>query len=241
MSRSSSAVIDSKVVELSLDNQNFEKNATTTISTVQKLQQALDFSVTGKNFDNINSSIKRVNFEPINRGLETCKSGFSALEAVAFGAFANIGRKISDATLNIMTAIPRQIVTGGKSRAMNMEQAKFQIEGLGKSWEKLKDDVDYAVAGTAYGMDVAAKAASQLIASGVEFGETFGATGSSPMAKALRGISGVAAMTSSSYEEISNIFTKTAGQGAIGVVTLPLILLNSLTALMTDLFRQARA
>ena len=210
-----SNVVDSKVVELSLDNNNFEKNAATTISTVQNLQKALDFSVSGKNFDNINSSIKKVNFEPINKGIETAKSGFSALEAVAFGAFANIGKKISDVAIRVATAIPRQIVEGGKSRALNMEQAKFQIEGLGKAWVDVKDDVDYAVSGTAYGLDVAAKAASQLIASGVEFGATFGPTGSSPMAKALRGISGVAAMTSSSYEEISNIFTKVAGQGSI--------------------------
>ena len=49
MSISSGAVVDSRVVELQLDNSNFEKNATTTISTVQKLQQALGFTISKNN------------------------------------------------------------------------------------------------------------------------------------------------------------------------------------------------
>lgn len=221
MRGTSGAIVDSKVVELQLDNSNFEQNASSTISTVQKLQEALDFSVSGKNFDNINASVKKVNFDPINQGIETAKNGFSALEAVAFGAFTNIGVKISNLGMRLVSAIPRQIIEGGKSRAFNMEQAKFQIDGLAESmegmadaWDRIYKEADYAVGGTAYGLDVAAKAASQLMASGVAFGDTFDAgSGSSPMAKALRGISGVAAMSNSSYEEISSIFTKIAGQG----------------------------
>jgi tape measure domain-containing protein len=93
------------------------------------------------------------------------------------------------------------------TRAQNIEQAKFQLEGLGVAWEDIQEDINYGVQDTAYGLDAAAKAASQLVASQVSLGDD--------MKTALRGISGVAAMTSSSYEEISQIFTRVAGNGRV--------------------------
>lgn len=212
-----SNVVDSKVVELQFENKDFEKNATQSISTLKELKENLNFTGTTKGLEDINSSIKAVNFDNLANGIKEATNGFSMMETIAFGVFNRLGARIADFAVNsigkIFTFLPRQIWTGGKSRSFNMEQAKFQIEGLGKEWEDISADIDYAVAGTAYGMDVAAKAASQLLASGVEFGEVFGETGNSPMAKALRGISGVAAMTGASYEEISRIFTTVAGQG----------------------------
>lgn len=212
-----SNVVDSKVVELQFENKDFEKNATQSISTLNELKESLNFTGSTKGLEEINSNIKAVNFSNLTNGIKEATNGFSVMETIAFGVFNRLGARIADFAVNsigkLFTAIPSQIWSGGKRRSFNMEQAKFQIEGLEKEWEDIKDDIDYSVAGTAYGMDVAAKAASQLIASGVEFGNTFGETGNSPMAKALRGISGVAAMTGSSYEEISRIFTTVAGQG----------------------------
>ena len=211
MSRSSSAVVDSKVVEMSLDNQNFEKNAEVSISTIKKLQEALKFSNSTDSLDKINASVKKVNFNPIVSGVEQAKSSFSALEAVAFGAFANIGKKIENYAEKVALAIPRQIVEGGKSRAFNMEQAKFMIDGLaeqtGATFDKVEKSIENAVTGTAYGFDEAATAASQLLASSVQVGEQ--------MDHALLAISGVSAMTGSSYSEIAHIFTTIAGNGKV--------------------------
>ena len=211
MSRSSSAVVDSKVVEMSLDNQNFEKNAEVSIGTIKKLQEALKFSNSTDGLDKVNASVKKVKFDSLLSGIDQAKSGFSAMEAVAFGAFANIGKKVSDLALKIGTAIPRQIAEGGKSRALNMEQAKFQINGLaeqtGATFDKVESSIYQAVQDTAYGFDEAAVAASQLLASSVQVGEQ--------MDHALLAISGVSAMTGSSYGEIAHIFTTIAGNGKV--------------------------
>lgn len=211
MSRSSSAVVDSKVVEMSLDNQNFEKNAEVSIGTIKKLQEALKFSNSTDGLDKVNASVKKVKFDSLLSGIDQAKSGFSAMEAVAFGAFANIGKKVSDLALKIGTAIPRQIIEGGKSRALNVEQAMFQINGLaeqtGATFKDVKKSIDNAVQDTAYGFDEAAVAASQLLASSVQVGEQ--------MDHALLAISGVSAMTGSSYGEIAHIFTTIAGNGKL--------------------------
>lgn len=201
------SVVDSKVVEFSLENGKFEENAAKSLSTIEKLKQALKFDNGAEGLSEINSELKNINFDTLNSGVETARSGFSALEAVALGVFATIGSKVADVGLKIANFIPSQIIQGGIKRAKNMEQAKFQLEGLGVAWEDIYEDINYAVDGTRYGLDVAAKAAAQLVASQVQLGED--------MQHALRGISGVGAMTNSEYEDIARIFTTIAGQGRV--------------------------
>jgi tape measure domain-containing protein len=81
------------------------------------------------------------------------------------------------------------------------------------------------VGGTAYGLDAAANIASQLTASGVKVGDA--------MKTALRGVSGVAAMTSSSYEEIGNVFAAVAGQGKAMAMQLNQLSLRGINAAST--------
>jgi tape measure domain-containing protein len=106
------------------------------------------------------------------------------------------------------------IISGGQSRATKIENAKFQMKGLLQDYEDaderlqaIMEDVNYGVESTAYGLDAAATVAAQLVASGMEAGDT--------MKSALRGISGVAAMTNSSYEDIGRIYTTVAGNGRL--------------------------
>src|SRR5699024_10209261 len=81
------------------------------------------------------------------------------------------------------------------------------LKGLGADVESIMKSANEAVLGTAYSLDEAAKAASQFYASGVSQGEE--------MTNALLGISGVAAMTSSEYGQIADIFTTVAGEGTL--------------------------
>ena len=94
MSRSSSAVVDSKVVEMSFENSNFERNAATSLSTLQKLKEALNFGTTKDGFDKLGDSVKKADFNPLVAGIESAKNGMSALEAVSFGFFSKIGAQI---------------------------------------------------------------------------------------------------------------------------------------------------
>ena len=108
-------------------------------------------------------------------------------------------------TKNLITSTIKQ---GGISRATNIENARFQLQGLLKDDEAVAavmKNVSDSVDGTAYSSDAAAKVASQLAASGMRAGDE--------MFSSLRAVAGVAAMTNSSYEDIGRIFTQVAGQG----------------------------
>lgn len=199
---------DKRIVEMRFDNAAFEKGAAQSMSTLQKLKDSLDFTKPVKSMQN---SFTTITAEITGLG-NTVASFGDQFKTVFLGTLAgqtaykgivagfNFIKKGYDATIG-------QIISGGKARAQNIESAKFQLGGLGINWDDIYEDLDYAVAGTAYGLDAAAKVGSQFVASGVKLGDD--------MKAALRGISGVAAMTNSSYEEIGNIFTTVAGQGKL--------------------------
>lgn len=199
-------VIDGKIVEMKFDNADFERNVAQSMSTLEKLKQALNFD-SAKSLESVGKASKNFSMDGVGSAVEAVQAKFSALQVIGMTALSELTKSVMHFGSNIISSVIEPIKTGGMNRAMNIEQAKFQLEGLGVAWKDIEADINYGVKDTAYGLDVAAKAASQLTASGVQMGDE--------MKSALRGISGVASMTSSSYEEISPIFTTIAGQGKV--------------------------
>lgn len=210
--------IDDRIVRMGFDNAKFESGAAKTMSTLDKLNEKLKLKGASEASDNVQHSLDRVNFSSMERGIAALEKRFSTMGVVSM----NVINKISDSIVGTATKLEQitlgQIKSGGWSRAMNIANAKFQIEGLGFDWSQIEEAVSYGVKDTAYGLDAAATAASQLAASGVDFQntlETVNGTDLTAMHKSLRAISGVAAMTNSSYEDISRIFTTVAGNGRL--------------------------
>ena len=85
-----SKTIDEKVVSLKFDNKNFEKNVSTTMSTLDKLKEKLKFSNASKGLENLNTAANKVNMSGLSNAVETIQARFSALDVVAVTALANI-------------------------------------------------------------------------------------------------------------------------------------------------------
>ena len=205
--------IESRIVSMVFDNKLFEKNVATSQQTIKELNKSLEFKDADKNFRSLENASKMVTFAEMKTSIEDIGVKLKASTIIGIELLKDLTNTAINFAKTWVSKVVDPIASGGWNRAANIENAKFQLAGLGIAWEEVSNDIDYGVKDTAYGLDSAAKAASQLAASGIEFGEVFGTTGNSPMAKALRGISGVAAMTNSSYDEIAEIFTKIAGNG----------------------------
>lgn len=204
------STVEERIVEMRFDNKQFESGVKQTMSTLDKLKEKLVFKNDVKGLDNIQNSINRIDLSVAMRGIDAFQQKLSALQIFGKRIVENLADDFYGAIKKVENGIRgvfQQISTGGAKRALNIEQAKFQLEGLHIAWEDIKGDIDYAVSGTAYGLDAAARVAAQLSASQVQVGDD--------MKAALRGISGVAAMTNSSYEEIGRIFSQVAGAGRL--------------------------
>lgn len=206
-------VVENRVVEMEFDNKQFEQGVSTSLSTLDKLKEALTFKNASSGFKEIQNGIRSIDFSPIHNSLNTVEDAFMTLAgSLKRNFFDEISNSIIGMGKQLYNNTLGQIKSGGQRRAMNIEQAKFKIKGLGVDWKSVSDDMDYAVSGTAYGIDQAANATAQFLASGVQAGDD--------MKAALRGISGIAAMTSADYDEIANIFTAAAGMGKVQAMEL---------------------
>lgn len=199
--------VDERIVEMKFENHLFEKNVNTSIGTLEKLKNALKFNGVDKNLADLDKSVNSMDFSKLATGVDALNKRFSTMGIVGMTVIQDLTHAAENLGRKLYSGVIGQIKSGGWSRATNLAQAKFQIEGLGHTWDEVSDSINTAVDGTAYGLDAAAKAASQLLASGVALGDD--------MTHSLLAISGVAAMTNSTYEEISPIFTTVAGQGKL--------------------------
>lgn len=209
---------DDRIVRLGFDNAKFERGASQSISTLDKLNEKLKLKGAEEGNKNLQRSIDSVDFSSMQKGIEAIERRFSTMGIVGMNVINKITDGITSSVTKLEQATIGQIKSGGWSRAMNIANAKFQIEGLGFQWEQVEKAVSYGVKDTAYGLDAAASAASQLAASGVDFQKTLTTVNGqdlTAMHKSLRAISGVAAMTNSSYEDIARIFTTVAGNGRL--------------------------
>lgn len=199
--------VDNRVVKMQFDNQQFESGVKTSLNTINDLKNGLNLDAATQSLSKLESAGKSFSLAGISSGVDTIVNKFSTLGIVGVTALQNITNAAIEAGKSIVNSVVSPIIEGGKTRALNIEQAKFQLEGLGVAWEDISDDINYGVKDTAYGLDSAAKVASQLVASNVEIGDS--------MKTALRAVSGVAAMTNSSYDDIGKVFTTVAGNGRL--------------------------
>lgn len=179
--------IDERIVGMKFDNEKFEEGVKETTTTLGELKETL-------------------RMEGVASGVENIASKFNAFGAIVFGALQRITNAAIDAGLGMANAIIEPLVEGGKRRALAIEQAKFQFKGLGMDVEKTMEQALYAVKGTAFGLDEAAKAAANLGASQVPINQ---------LGTSLRAISGVAALAGASYSDVADVFSNVAGQGRL--------------------------
>ena len=242
--------IDTRIVELKFNNDNFADKVDSTLSKLQDLDKSIKTVGLKDSLKNLGKDAKKVDVSGITKGVEEASKGFSKLEVAGITAIANLTNSVVNfgkkMVSNLTKPLTQGIMQGGLLRARNIEQATFSFEGqkIGKS--KGNESLSYykevmdAVLGTSYSYDVAARAASQLAASNVGVEKTMKrlADGTkveskvlnTDMTKALLGIAGVASMTGKDFDTIAQIFTRVAGQGRVMAMDLNSIASHGLNA-----------
>ena len=244
--------IDERIVKLSMDNRSLERNAKTSIETLKKLDDALKFNGAKDSLSNLESTINQVDFSVLTNNVDQINKRFSAFGIASATVISNITNRITDFGIRMLNSINpvakaigvinaglNQIKTGGWGRATKIDQAKFKIEGLGDAWADVEKQINFGVSGTAYGLDQAANAAAQLIASGVSYDKALAKVdnitkeNADDLSKSLLAISGTAAMTSADFDLIADVFIDAAAAGKVSADTFNRISAQGLNAKST--------
>lgn len=104
---------DTRIVEMQFDNVRFEQNASRTLSTLDKLKQAMKFEGITDGFKKIEKASGTLTFKTLSDGVQTVSNKFSALNAVAFSVLNNITNQAVNAGRNLVNSLTLEPVTTG--------------------------------------------------------------------------------------------------------------------------------
>lgn len=100
-----STTIDQRVVEMQFDNKHFERNVSTTMSTLDKLKQKLHLDGATRGLENVNSAAKKVDMTGLGSAVDTVQAKFSAMQVIGVTALANITNSAVNAGKRIVSAL----------------------------------------------------------------------------------------------------------------------------------------
>ena len=140
-----STTIDERVVEMRFDNQHFEKNVSTTMSTLDKLKQKLNLSGASKGLENIGSAAKNVDLSGIGNSAEKVGLKFDAMYTIADQAFRNITNSAMMYGKKIVSAFTIDPVKTGFSEYETQINAIQTILSNTQSKGTTIDDVNLAL------------------------------------------------------------------------------------------------
>ena len=150
-----STTIDQKVVEMRFDNKHFEKNVSTTMSTLDKLKHALRLDGSTKGLENVGKAANKVDMSGLSKGVDTVQAKFSALEVMGVTALANITNSAVNAGKRIVSALTIDPVKTGlseyetKMNAIQTIQAntrgKNSMEDITQALDELNEYADKTI------------------------------------------------------------------------------------------------
>lgn len=210
--------IDERVVSMKFDNKQFESNVATTMSTIDKLKQKLNFTGSAKGLENINSAAKNVNMTGLGAAVDTVGAKFSALEIVGVTALANITNSAVNAGKRIVKALTIDPIKTGfqeyetqinavQTILANTESKGTTITDVNNALEELNKYADKTI----YNFTEMTRNIGTFTAAGVDL-ET--------SVNAIQGIANLAAVSGSTSQQASTAMYQLSQALASGTVKL---------------------
>ena len=131
-----STTIDQKVVEMRFNNQQFERNAQTSLNTLEKLKRSLDLKDASKGLENLNSAAKNNNIGILGQAAEQVGVKFSAMQVIGTTALVNLTNSAMMAGKRIVKALTIDPVkTGFQEYELKMGSIQTIMASTGESLE----------------------------------------------------------------------------------------------------------
>ena len=213
-----STTIDERVLEMRFDNRQFESNVSTTMSTLDKLKQKLNFTGASKGLDSINTATKNVNMAGLGNAVETVTAKFSALQVMGVTALANITNSAVNAGKNIVKSLTIDPIKSGFSEyetkmgsiqtiLANTEHQGTTLDDVTAALEKLNLYADKTI----YNFEQMTRNIGTFTAAGVDLDTSV---------KSIQGIANLAAVSGSTSQQASTAMYQLSQALASGTVKL---------------------
>lgn len=208
--------IDEKVVELRFNNSNFEKNARATMSTIEKLEEKLNFKGATKGLQNVDKAASSIKFTVLSDAVDKVSVKFNALQVAAFTCFQNITNKaISTGEQLIKSLTIDQISEGYTKYEQKTAAVQTIMNATGKSIEEVTaslEKLNWFTDETSYNFIDMVNNIGKFTSAGVDLDVAV---------TAMEGIANEAAISGQGIQEASRAmynFAQAIGAGAVKLI-----------------------
>ena len=213
-----SKTIDQKVVEMRFDNRDFEKNVSTTMSSVDKLKKSLNFTGAAKGLEDVGSAAKKVDMHGLGSAVETVSAKFSALQVMGVTALANITNSAVNAGKRIVSALTIEPVKTGfqeyETQINAIQTILANTQSKGSTLEDVNaalDELNKYADQTIYNFTEMTKNIGTFTAAGVDLDKSV---------SSIKGIANLAAVSGSTSQQASTAMYQLSQALAAGRVSL---------------------
>lgn len=137
-----SATIDSKIVEMQFDNSQFERNVATSMSTLDKLKNALKFDKASTGLEGLGNAIKRFDLGGLTSGVDSASNKFSAMQIAGITAIANITNSAVNAGKQLVKSLSVDQITAGFSKYGEKTKAVATLVAQGYALESVNEQLE---------------------------------------------------------------------------------------------------
>ena len=213
-----SKTVDQRVVEMRFDNANFEKNVSTSMSTLDKLKKSLKFEDSAKGFENISKAAGRVDMGGLSNGVESVRLKFSALEVMAVTALQNITNSAVNAGKKLVSDLALDPIISGfkeyetqinatQTILANTQKEGANIDDVNRALDELNKYADLTI----YNFTEMTRNIGTFTAAGVDLNTSV---------NAIKGIANLAAISGSTSQQASTAMYQLSQALASGTVKL---------------------
>lgn len=213
-----SKTIDERVVEMRFDNRQFESNVKTSMSTLERLKQALKLPSGSKSLETVAAAAKKVDFSGMSKGIETVNAQFSALQVVGMTALSNITTAAMQAGKNLVNSFTLKPITDGfreyelqmnsvQTILANTASKGTTMEDVTAALDELNEYADMTI----YNFGEMTRNIGTFTAAGVDLDKAVAA---------IKGIANLGAMSGSTSTQVSTAMYQLSQALAAGRVSL---------------------
>lgn len=210
--------IDQRVVQMEFDNKRFESNVATTMSTLDKLKQKLNFAGATKGLENIDNASKKVNMTALGSAVDAVQAKFSALQVMGITALSNITNSAINAGKRIASALTIKPITTGfqeyetqigavQTILANTESKGTTLQDVNRALDELNTYADKTI----YNFTQMTRNIGTFTAAGVDLDKSV---------TSIKGIANLAAVSGSTSQQASTAMYQLSQALASGTVKL---------------------
>ena len=213
-----STEIEQRVVEMQFDNKQFERNVSTTMSSLDKLKQSLNLTGAAKGLESVGASARGINLSGLTSAAETVGLKFNAMWTIADQALRNITNSAYYAGKRIVDSLTIEPVKMGFSEYETQINAVQTILANTKSKGTTIDNVNTALDElntyadkTIYNFTEMTRNIGTFTAAGVDLDKSV---------TSIKGIANLAAVSGSTSQQASSAMYQLSQALAAGKVSL---------------------